>query len=354
MKRPEGFDRPAQRPGTASARPTAASTPVHEAPKRTRAAAQPPAPTAPAGTSADGTRSSTARRSADAAAEPQHASKQRRVVTAPSARPERSVIRADREARAELRRAARERRRFERAEVRRFTRRSRRRRIAWLSAAGLVVVLGAMLAIAVFSPILSLRTVTVEGVSRISATDVKAALADEIGTPLALLDRATITKELAGFPLIESFTTEVVPPSTLVVSITERQPVGIVADGDAWNLVDPAGVVIESTSQRPDDEPVLRLPAEGTKSAAFRAEVGVLLGLPDDLRARVGWLEATTSDDVTFGLPDVGQRVYWGSAEDNATKAKTLAALIKAQGKGAKVQYNVSAPESPFVSEITE
>ncbi|MFT4124239.1 MAG: FtsQ-type POTRA domain-containing protein, partial [Microbacteriaceae bacterium] len=252
-----------------------------------------------------------------------------------------------------LRRAAWQRRRYERAEVRRFTRRSRRRRVVLLVAAGVVTVLAAMLAVAVFSPILSLRTIEVEGTSRVDASAVEQAISPQLGTPLALLDMSQITEELSAFPLIESYTTEVEPPSTLVVSITEREPVAVIAVDGSWNLVDPAGVVVQTLDARPDDVPVLRLGDAGTDSDAFRAAVSVLVSLPEELRSRVGWVKATTSDDVRFGLPDVGQRVYWGSAEDADLKARVLTALMAAQDKKSKVEYNVSAPDSPFVTELS-
>ncbi|MDM4764259.1 FtsQ-type POTRA domain-containing protein, partial [Galbitalea sp. SE-J8] len=270
-----------------------------------------------------------------------------------AARPDPSATLEEKRARLELKRAIRERRRFERGEVKRFTKRSRRRRVALVTAAGFVVVLLVMLAVAVFSPILSLRTVDVRGTDRVDPATVRAAAADQFGTPLALLDVNAIGARLGDDPLIESFTTEVVPPSTLVISVVERQPVAVVAVGAQWRLVDPAGVVVQSLDTRPDGAPVLRLPAgDGIGSRAFTAEIGVLLSLPSDLRARVGWLEATTSDDVRFGLPDVGQRVFWGSADDGPLKAKVLAALIAAQKSGDKVEYNVSAPTSPFVGAI--
>jgi cell division protein FtsQ len=269
-------------------------------------------------------------------------------------RPEANVIRADREARAELRRAARERRRYERAEVRRFTRRSRYRRAGLITAGSVALVLVAMLVVAVYSPILSLRTIDVRGTSRIDAEQVRAAVSDQLGTPLALLDFDEMTTDLGAFPLIRSFSTETVPPDTLVITVTEREPVGVMKAGEGWNLVDPAGVVVQDLPERPDDVPTLTVPNDSVDSEAFKAVIGVLLGLPDDMRARVGWIKATTSDDVTFGLPDVGQRVYWGSAERNEVKARVLTALITAQDKGSKVQYNVSSPDSPFITAISE
>ena len=53
--------------------------------------------------------------------------------------------------------------------MRRFTRRARNRRSVLLALSGLVVVLVGLVLVAVYSPILALRTITVEGTSRIDA-----------------------------------------------------------------------------------------------------------------------------------------------------------------------------------------
>ena len=50
-----------------------------------------------------------------------------------------------------------------------------------------------------------------------------------------------VKRDIAGFPLIESYVTEEVPPHTLVVTVTERTPVVAVQSGSSFDLVDPAG-----------------------------------------------------------------------------------------------------------------
>ena len=60
---------------------------------------------------------------------------------------------------------------------------------------------------AVYSPILALRTITVDGTSRIDAVEVQTAVDGQLGTPLALLDYDAITKDLTVFPLIRSYVT---------------------------------------------------------------------------------------------------------------------------------------------------
>ncbi len=310
MKRPEGFDgrRPQADSGGSPARRGRAARPERATPAR----AIPPRTTA-------------------------------RSVTVP-----RRPAGALKEARA----ASRERHRYERREIRRFTRRTRHRRLGWVVALGIVGVLVGLLAVAIYSPLLALRTIRVEGTAAVSAEAVTAAVSDQLGTPLALLDYDRIRARLDASPLIRSFVTEAQPPSTLVVRITERRPVGAIPTSAGFAVVDPAGVVLSTSPGRVAGVPLIDVEAMGVESAAFRSVVEVLLALPVDVRARVDTASASSKDDVTLVLSGVGQRVVWGSAERSALKARVLADLIAAQGENARVEFDVSAPLSPVVRPI--
>jgi cell division protein FtsQ len=249
----------------------------------------------------------------------------------------------------ELRAAARDRRRYEKREIRRFTRRTRHRRLGWLVALGLVAGLGGLLAAAVYSPLLSLRTITIEGTSTVSPDAVRDAIDDQLGTPLALLDYDRIRNGLDAFPLIRSFVTEIVPPSTLVVHIVERAPIGTIVTSSGFAVVDPAGVVLSTTPTRTAGVPLIQLAEGGTDSVSFRAVVDVLLALPESIRSKVDIASASSKDDVRLVLSGVGQRVVWGSAERSALKARVLEELMAARGSDARLEYDVSAPLSPVV-----
>jgi cell division protein FtsQ len=241
-----------------------------------------------------------------------------------------------------LRRASRARRRAEKSEVRRFTRHSRRRRIAVLVGAGALLGTAGLVTAAAFSPLFALRTIEVQGATRIAEGDLRSALDDQLGTPLPLLDLGRVQRELAGFPLIQSFVTESRPPDTLVVRIVERTPVGVVRDRKGFDLVDSAGVTLQSTAKRPDGYPVVELTDADVRSIPFRAAAAVLVALPADLAAQVDSITARTTDDVSLKLRG-GQRVAWGSASDSVRKAQHLALLLK-QNPAEVHEYDVSSP----------
>jgi cell division protein FtsQ len=271
---------------------------------------------------------------------------QRRVTEAQlAARAARAQSRA---ARSEARRAVRDRRRFERAEVRRFTRRARNRRVAWWSAAGVVAVLGALIAVAVYSPLLALKEVAVTGATRLDPAAIQAAAEGQLGTPLALLDYDQLTSDLSAFSLIRSYVTEAVPPHTLVIHVTERQPVASVLSGDEYILVDPAGIEIERTDTRPAGVPLLELNEDQLDDPVFDAVIEVLLVLPAPLLAQVDQVSATTMDDVTLVVAG-GQRVVWGSADRSELKARVLERLMAVHDPSGHVEFDVTAPLSAVV-----
>lgn len=315
MKRPEGFDPQARKPQPP---PAESSRSPRSRPGRTE-----PSP-------ANGGESAPKR-------EP-------RVIPAPSA------ARTHRDAQRALRKASRERKRFERGEIKRFTRRSRSRRATIIGAVGVVIALAAVLAVAVFSPILALRSIEIRGTSRIDDGQVLEAVEGQLGTPLALLDFARLERDLSDFSLIRSYVTETVPPNTLVIHITERQPVGVLQRGESFELVDPAGIVVQATDERPDNVPLIVIADNKTDGAAFESLIEVLLALPKDLLAQVDTISATTRDDVTFTLRGGKQSVVWGSVEKSEYKARVLAAVVKKYKPNKKVEFDVSAPDSVVVN----
>jgi cell division protein FtsQ len=265
----------------------------------------------------------------------------RRVRTQPKPAP----ASRQRTARAEVAATERRRRREERAEVRRFTRTARRRRLGWLSAAGLVVLIAGLVATAVFSPVLALRTVIVDGTSRLDPAALVDAVDGQIGTPLALLDEARIREELGRFTLIRSYVTELVPPGTLLIHVVERAPVGVIQAPDGFQLVDPAGIVIETTLTQPEGYALIELgQGEDRSGAGFRSMAEVLLALPPSVSGQVLSISARTRDDVTLTLTGSSQRVVWGSAEGSAEKAAVLAALLPLHAGDGPGEYDVSAP----------
>lgn len=248
------------------------------------------------------------------------------------------------QARKRLGAAKRARKRYEREEVRRFTWRARKRRRSMWIALGIAMSLIAFVIVGAYSPLMALRTIEVTGTNRIPAEEIQAALGEQLGTPLPLIDFGKVKSDLATFPLIRSFVTESRPPGTIVVRIVEREPVGLVVTDGGYDLLDAAGVVIQSGPDRPAGYPVI-VADGGVGSEGFLSAAAVIAAMPETLHGQLDTVSATTADDVTLGLAG-GARVVWGNAERSEYKAVVLGALMVSHPVGSVAEYDVSSPDS--------
>jgi cell division protein FtsQ len=242
-------------------------------------------------------------------------------------------------------RAARARRKALRAEIRRFTQRSRRRRIVWLSSIGAALLLVGGSVVAAYSPLFAVQKITVAGATSLDPAAIEAALGDQLGTPLALVDSSKVKAALLAFPLIETYALEARPPHDLTVRIVERTPVGVIRSTAGYTLVDAAGVALSTTSDQPPAQPVIDV-AGGVDSAAFRSAGLVVRALPADVRAALTGISATTADDVTLTL-NSGLTVVWGSADESALKALVLSKTMANRPDAASI--DVTSPEVAVV-----
>ena len=245
-------------------------------------------------------------------------------------------------------RASRARRRALSAEVRRFTVRQRRRRNIWIGVISAFLVMGLGTAGVAYSPLFAVEKIDVVGTSQLDPAAVSAALGDQVGVPLAMVDDSAVKAALVRFPLVESYTLEARPPHDLVVRIVERTPIGAMQSAAGFTVVDAAGVALSTTPDAPAGQPVLDI-AGGTGSAAFRAAGRVVRSLPDAVRAQVTAVSASTPDDVTLTLGASGSKVMWGSADRSAEKAVVLDRLMQKSPPDKAKEYDVTSPEAGVV-----
>lgn len=226
----------------------------------------------------------------------------------------------------------------------RFTAEQRRRR-RWVISAS-AIVLGLFVAVfgVAYSPLMAVRTIEVRGLSTLDPETVTGALSSQLGTPLPLVSTRAIADTLSSFPAVASFRTESVPPSTLIVHVVERTPVGFLETPNGFETVDAAGVVLATTPERPAGLPPLDVEGD-TSSPTFAALGRVLLALPPDMRASLVSASADSPSSVRFELGG-GPEVVWGTASDSPLKLRTLLALMTATG-GQVSEIDVSAPTSP-------
>lgn len=232
----------------------------------------------------------------------------------------------------------------------------RRRRNVIYGVAGVVVVMVLVMAVAIFSPALAVKTVVFEGRKLVSEQTLQTALAPVIGTPLPQVTEGEVQDLLKPVIQVKSAIISAQPPSTLVVRLVERVPVALLKNNDDYLLVDQDGVELGATT----DPTSVALPLiDGGKAvigqATFNAMTAVLANLPQNILGQLANASAASPDAVELKLTD-GRSVIWGDASDMELKAQVLEALLNAPAptaapgkpEPAPVQvFDVSAPRHP-------
>ena len=232
-------------------------------------------------------------------------------------------------------------------------RRSRRpvhpRRRLLTALAATVLVAGIAAWVLLGSPLLAVRTVQVDGAARLSRDQVVQVAGIPQGAPLVRVDTTAAAARVAQLPQVASVEVTRGWPNTVVVTLRERVPVAVVADGGTRRLVDATGVVFDTiTGNTPAGVVPLDVARPGPDDAATTAALGALTALPGNVRKQVTGVAAHTADDVTLTLTD-GRSVLWGSAAQTDRKATVLGALLDQIDSGAldpAGTLDVSTPDS--------
>jgi cell division protein FtsQ len=213
-----------------------------------------------------------------------------------------------------------------------------------------VVLLVAVLLLAVgtyvayYSPLLVVREVAVAGQRSVEAEKVITAAAVPMGTPLARQDVQGIAERTTRIPAVQAASVTRQWPSTLLVTVTERQAVFAVRQGGDLVLVDGSGVPFDRVASAPRG--AVQVEADPADQALM-VDVGTVAGaLPPELARQVRLLTAAGGDRISLRLRS-GVTVNWGSAADSPLKAQIVTALLKDDRTRATI--DVSSPNNPAV-----
>lgn len=212
-----------------------------------------------------------------------------------------------------------------------------------------VAVIAALLAAAIFSPVLAVGTVSVSGTRLLTPDQVQAALEPLRGRPLPQVSDDEVGRLLEPLVQIKSVSIEARPPSELVVKVMERVPVALVKQGEEYQLVDVDGVKLATKADPASVSlPVIDGGAGAIGKDLFQATAAVLGALPPEVLAKLSNASAQSVDAVELKLVD-GQTIVWGNAGEKELKAKVLAALLKVpkDPKNPVRVYDVSVPRHP-------
>lgn len=199
---------------------------------------------------------------------------------------------------------------------------------AWaLPGAGVLAVVAVGGWIALGTSVFGVRAVEVTGAEIAGEEAVRASAGVTEGTPLLRVDTDAVRDRVAALPSVASVDVSRSWPGTLVIAVTERVAVAVVADDDGFLMVDAAGVVFHRVAEPPDGVARLVVAAPGPDDPATIAGLRVLDALTPRLREELVRVVAESPGRIRLEL--AGSRVVvWGDAEHSEQKAEVATALL--------------------------
>jgi cell division protein FtsQ len=217
----------------------------------------------------------------------------------------------------------------------------RRRLLIVIAAVVVAAVVGTWLV--AFSPVFGVRTVEVRGTRLLTADQVRTAAGVKHGTPLVRVDTSAITGRVERLADVASAQVSTSFPSTVVITVEERVPVGYVLRSGRFRLVDRTGTEYRAVDRRPSGLAKLVIPTGASEHSTAVAVAQVAAALPAKVRRQVKSIQALDAHSITLVLTK-DRVVRWGSADRTADKARLLPALLRHHPN----QIDLTDPDQPF------
>lgn len=196
----------------------------------------------------------------------------------------------------------------------------------------------ALVALAWFSPVLSVREVRIEGAGAIPEDEIRQLLQIPDQGSILRLDTAAMAQRVASIPKVRSARVQRVLPSTVRVRIEPRTPVLYYDTPEGAHLLDTDGIEY-AIEPAPIGVPKLLTDRPGTADPLTRSAIGVVRALPPELVLQVDTVQAKSVSDISLTLRD-GRTVLWGSSEDGERKSAVVLPLLTRPG----TVFDVSSP----------
>jgi cell division protein FtsQ len=219
--------------------------------------------------------------------------------------------------------------------------RQRRTILIGVAAAAILAIIATWLI--AFSSVFGVRSVEVHGNHVLTAEQIRAAADIRHGTPLVRVDTAAITKRVERLAEVASAQVSTSFPSTVVITVEERVPVGYIRRGGHVTLIDHTGAAYRKVAVAPSRLPRFVLPSGSHRRATGAAVADVAAALPPAVLHQVRSIEALDPSSITLVLSH-GRVVRWGGAARTADKARLLPVLLKHH----VATVDLTDPDQPF------
>lgn len=253
-----------------------------------------------------------------------------------------------------------------RIEVRRAGVRRRRRMVGGVF---LAVLIGAAAVGVTRSPLFAITGVRVAGVRGEHVQVVRDTARIAKGQNLMSADFDDALARTEALPWVADAEVRRVPPSTVVIDVTPRKPIAIVANAAGSWLVDRDGAVITKAAQEALPRIDLlttaaAVPGERIADPAARNALALYEGLPKDVRAALLAVEATGPRTARVQVdlskltdPDGyrdGKRTWIrmgtaGNVGEQVTVVRALLGQLRESRQGVPAEIDVRVPSNPVV-----
>ena len=211
----------------------------------------------------------------------------------------------------------------------------RRLRLWLLPVIALVITL---LAVAWFTPVLSVRDVEIQGAGSIDEAEIVDKLQIPDSGSILRIDTAAMAQQVASIPKVRSVRVQRVLPATVRVQVQERTPALFYDTPEGAHLLDADGVEY-AIGPVPAGVPQLDTDTPGPEDPHTRAALAVAAVLPPELAIRVRTVHIRSLSDISLTLRD-DRTVLWGSSEEGERKSAVVLPLLTQPG----TVFDVSSP----------
>lgn len=240
----------------------------------------------------------------------------------------------------------------------RFKERARRLRrrpwrvVGWVVA--VVVLVGAVVALLLWSPAFVVDDVVVEGVEGPIAEGAVSRAAVPLGLPIARVDTDAVSARVEEDLRIAEAVVQRDWPSTVVVVVTLREPALVLDQAGAGQqqVVDADGVVYDTVGDRPRDVPVVRATRGELSQDSLAGVLAMLEAVDPATAADITGLQLTGDGDLRFRLGEL--TVLWGGPQEAALKGPVLEALLLQDQISPQTEQSIvldlAVPQTPVVT----
>ena len=203
------------------------------------------------------------------------------------------------------------------------------------------------------APLLPVKSVEVEGASRLTTASVLASAAVPADATLPRLPKAQIVARLSANPWIAEARVTRSLPGTVKIAIVERTPAAVVDTGASgpwlvsadsyWLAPKSAEDTMVVTTIR-DVPAAVPLAGKQSDSKELKNALEVVAGLSPELRGRVQAVSAATVDKTALTLVD-GIQVFVGSSQEISKKDQLVRQILAKEKK--LVYINVRVVSRP-------